>query len=268
MSEAQAATPERRSGFVDNPDYRVDFEPCPKRVRAVAGGVTLIDSTRARLMLETGHTPVYYVPPEDVAREHLTRSGHTTFCPYKGDASYWTLEASGRRVENAVWSYEAPFPEVAQIAGYMALYWDAADHWYEEDQEVFVHPTDPHVRIDVRESRRPVRVVLGGETLAETTRARVLFETGLPVRYYIPAEDVRTDLLRPSETRTACPYKGTARYWSATVGGRRFEDVAWSYPDPLPEALPVRDLLCFYQERIDALELDGEPQPRPQTKWS
>lgn len=257
MSEATAAKA-RRSGFVDNPDYRVDFEPCPKRVRAVFGGETVADSGRAHVMLETGHTPVYYFPPEDVASERLSRSDHSTFCPYKGEASYWSLAVGGRQAENAVWSYEDPFPEVAGIAGQMAFYWEAMDHWYEEDQEVFVHPTDPHVRIDVRESRRPLRAVLDGEILAETRRARLLFETGLPVRYYIPSEDVRMELLEPSPRTSACPYKGTARYWSARVGGRLHEDIVWSYPEPLPEALPVKGLLCFYQERLDAIELDGE----------
>jgi len=248
----------RQSAFAEHPEYKVEFVPTPKRVRAMLGGATVADSTRAMIMRETRHTPVYYFPREDVRIDLLTRTDHGTYCPFKGDASYWTLAVGGRTAENAVWSYEDPFDEVAEIEGYLALYWGRMDAWYEEDEEVFVHPRDPFVRIDLRESRRPVRVILAGETVAETTRARFLFETGLPVRYYIPADDVRTDLLQPSEKRTGCPYKGFARYWSADVGGQLYEDIVWSYPDPCDEAARIRDYLCFYDERVDRIDV-GEP---------
>ncbi|MFQ5784924.1 MAG: DUF427 domain-containing protein [Alphaproteobacteria bacterium] len=257
---AQAATTdERRSAFADNPDYRVDFEPVSRRVRVVFGGETVADSTRARLMLETRHLPVYYFPRDDLRMDLATRSDHHSFCPFKGEASYWTLEVGGKRAEDAMWSYETPFPEVAGIAEYVAFYWDRMDAWYEEDDEVLGHPRDPRVRVDVLNSSRGVRVTLGGETLAETRRARFLFETGMPARYYIPRADVRMALLEPGETRSVCPYKGRAVYFNARIDGRVVENVAWSYPAPLPECALIEGCLCFYPERVDTIAVEGAP---------
>lgn len=265
MSQVAA---KKRSAFADHPGYRVEFEPCAKRVRVDFAGETLADSTRVRLMRETAHVPVYYFPRDDLRMDLLQPSDHKTFCPFKGEASYWHLAADGKWVENAVWSYEAPFEEVAAIKDTMAFYWNKVDAWYEEDEQVFVHARDPQVRIDVLESSRPLKVVLGGETLAETARARFLFETGLPVRYYIPRENLRMELLESSDSESACPYKGTAHYYSARIGGQLFEDVAWFYPDPLPEVAPIKDLICLYNEKVDATFLDGKELPKPKAKGS
>ena len=141
------------------------------------------------------------------------------------------------------------------------------DAWYEEDDEVYVHPRDPYKRIDVLHSSRHVRVVIAGETVAETRRPCLLFETGLPTRYYVPREDVRMDLLEPTELTTRCPYKGMASYWSVRVGDYVAENGVWSYSDPIPECAKIKDRLCFYNERVD-LYVDGELQSRPQTMWS
>ena len=210
----------RESGFKTNPDYKVLLEPSPRRVRVKFNGETIADSTKAHLLFETRHLPVYYFPRADVRLDVMSATGHHTFCPYKGTASYWTIRVGDRTAENTVWGYSDPYEEVAALGDFVAFYWDRVDHWYEEDEEIFVHPRDPYKRVDVVESARPVRVFLGGETVAETRRARFLFETRLPTRYYIPAEDVRMDLLAPSDKVTACPYKGRARYWSARIGDR------------------------------------------------
>jgi len=239
-------------------DYRTEVLTCPKRVRAAFGGETVAESNRVLLMRESRHLPVYYFPRADVRVDLLVPGEHTTFCPHKGRASYFSLRVDGRVAENAVWTYEAPYEGMASIKDHVAFYWGKMDHWYEEDEEVFVHARDPFVRLDVLKSAREVRVVLGGREVARTRRARLLFETGLPTRYYIPAEDVDANLLAPSEKVTACPYKGTARYWSTRVGDKLFDDIVWSYPEPLPEALRIKDYLCFYDERVDALEVDGE----------
>ena len=138
------------------------------------------------------------------------------------------------------------------------------DHWYEQ---VFVHPRDPYHRVDILESSRRVRVRVNGEVVAETERPRVLFETGLPPRYYIPPEDVREDVLLESEKTTRCPYKGVASYWSVRVGGEKFDDLVWSYEDPIPEATKIKGYLCVFNERVD-LEVDDEEQERPRTQWS
>jgi uncharacterized protein (DUF427 family) len=268
MNETVVTPHHRSPGFAKNPSYRIRFEPTDRRVRVTVNGETIADTTRARLLLETKHLPVYYFPREDVRADLLVRTEHRTHCPYKGDASYWTLSSGSDRRENAVWSYERPYEEVAEIRDYLAFYWDRVDHWYEEDEEIVGHPRDPYHRIDVRPSSRHVRVVLGGETVADTRRALFLFETGLPTRHYIPREDVRTDLLERSATTSVCAYKGHAIYWSARVGGKLREDVVWSYPYPLPEMPRIKDLLCFFGERVDEVFVEGEAVPKVKTSWS
>jgi len=242
-------------------DHHLAFEPSQRRIRVIFNGKTVADTLRAGLMLETGYMPVYYFPREDVRMDLLERSNHRTHCPYKGDASYWTLKLGGRSAENAAWGYEEPLPEMALIKGQIAFYWDRVDHWFEEDEEVLGHASNPHHRVDVRPSSRVVRVVLGGQVLARTHRALFLFETGLPTRYYIPREDVRMDLLTPSPKQSICPYKGQASYWSAHLGDRLVTDAAWSYPNPLPECPRIKDHLCFYPEKVDQLDVEGEDQP-------
>jgi uncharacterized protein (DUF427 family) len=141
------------------------------------------------------------------------------------------------------------------------------DHWYEEEEEVFVHPRDPYHRVDVLASSRHIRVELAGQLVAESSRPHILFETGLPTRYYLPLADVRMELLEPTETHSRCPYKGLASYWTARVGEEVFADIVWCYPEPIPECPKVKDLLCFFNERAD-ITVDGQPLPKPKTQWS
>ena len=247
---------------------RLSLEPSPRQVRTVLGGETVADSSQMMLLHERGHLPVYYFPLADVVTALLEPSEHSTRCPYKGDARYWTVRAGDAVAENAAWNYPHPVEGAENLADYVAFYWDRMDAWYEEDEEVFVHARDPYKRIDVIQSSRHVRIVLAGEVMAESRRARFLFKTGLPTRYYFPAEDVRTDLLKPSETRTRCPYKGQARYFGGPSGEGFVDDVVWSYPDPVPECPKIKDYLCFFNERADAIVVDGEEVPRPITPWS
>jgi uncharacterized protein (DUF427 family) len=263
-----AALDTRQSGFKANPDYRIIFEPSPRRVRVRFNGETVADSTAAHLLFETRHLPVYYFPRADVRMDLMTPTDHHTFCPYKGRASYWTIKAGDRTAENAVWGYPDPFDEVAAIKDFVAFYWNRVDNWYEEDEEIFVHPRDPYKRVDVLQSARSVKVVVGGETVAETRRARFLFETRLPTRYYIPAEDVRMQFLVPSDKTTACPYKGRARYYSIKIGEKLFEDLVWCYPEPIPECAKIKGYLCFFNEQVDEIRVDGMAVPRPLTPWS
>lgn len=156
-----------------------------------------------------------------------------------------------------MWGYEEPYAEVPYIQGYLAFYWNRVEGWYEEDEQMFVHPRDPYVRIDVLESRRRVRIVLGGETLADSRRVRFLFETGTVTRYYFPPEDVRRELLEPSASHTRCPYKGLADYWGVRIGDAFHPELVWSYPEPLGEVGKIKGLLAFYHEKVDALEVEG-----------
>jgi uncharacterized protein (DUF427 family) len=243
------------------------FEDSPRRVRVMFEGETIADSKRVKLLHEAGLLPVYYFPREDVRMNLLEESDHTTHCPFKGDASYWSVRVRERVAENAVWGYPEPIDSCPPIGGYLAFYWRKMDHWYEEDEEVFVHPKDPYHRVDVLESSRHVKVKVGGEVVAETQRPMILFETGLPPRYYIPPEDVREDVLLKSEKTTQCPYKGAASYYSVEAGDGRVEDLVWYYPEPLPEVGKIEGLLCFFNEKVN-LEVDGEEQDRPHTQWS
>jgi uncharacterized protein (DUF427 family) len=243
------------------------WEPSPRRVRGFLGDELVVDSTRVMLLHETGHMPVWYFPREDV-RAELEPSDKTTRCPWKGQASYWSVRAGERVAQDAAWTYPEPLPDAPPLAGHVALHWGALDRWLEEDEEVHVHVRDPYHRVDVLPSSRHVRVSLDGELLAESTRAVALFETGLPPRWYLPPEDVRADRLVPCpDLRTGCPYKGEAEYRSVRVGDREEEGLVWTYADPRREVAPIAGRLCFFNERVD-LELDGEPQERPRTQWS
>jgi len=245
----------------------VRVEPTVKRVRAMFGGATVVDSRRALILFEEGHLPVYYFPLEDVREDLLEVSDRHTTCPRKGEASYWSVRVDDRVAENAVWRYPRPIDDCPDISGHVALYWDAMDSWWEEDDQVFRHARDPYHRVDVLRSSRHVRVEVDGEVLAETDRPLLLVETGLPPRWYIPAADVRFEALTPTDTTTMCPYKGTASYFSARAGGAQHRDVAWSYMTPIPECPKIEQAICFFNERVD-LTVDGELQERPRTHWS
>lgn len=241
------------------------FEPLPHRIRAVVQGETVVDSTRPMLLHETGSLPVYWFRPEDVRLDLLRRSGSED--SERGRASRWTLELEGRTIPDAAWSIDEPVDDAAFLAGHVTLAWGAADEWFCEDEQIFGHARDPYSRIDVYRTTRHVHVSLDGCTLADTVRAKVLYETGLPPRWYIPPEDVRLGLLEPSSRRSRCAYKGSASYWSVRIGDRLVEDLVWSYADPQHDAEPVLDLLCFFNERVD-LQVDGVLGERPRTQWS
>src|SRR5918912_96383 len=213
-------------------DKVVFVEPTVKRVRAMLGGETVVDSRRALLLFEKGHLPVYYFPLEDVREDLLEETDEHTTCPRKGEASYYTIRAGAKAAENAAWGYPEPIDSCQDISGHVAFYWAAMDSWWEEDDQVFVHARDPYHRVDVLRSSRHVRVELDGKPVAETRRPLLLLETGLPPRWYIPRADVRFELLRPTETVTRCPYKGRASYFSARIGDTDHADVAWSYETP------------------------------------
>lgn len=211
------------------PRHVVYAEPLGRRVRAVRGGQTVVDSDDAKLVHESGQLPQYAFPAKHVL------------------------------VECQV----AP-----TLDDHVLVAWDSVDAWFEEDERVLVHPRDPYHRIDTFTTSRRVEVRVNGVLLASSTRVRALHETALPVRYYFPRSDVDTGLLRASETVTECAYKGTARHWSAALGTETVEDVAWSYEhDVRREGEPVRDLLAFYSERVD-LDVDGVRPERPSTAWS
>jgi uncharacterized protein (DUF427 family) len=228
------------------PAHRIYFEPYPRRIRAMIGEQVVLDSVRGRLLYESNHLPKLYVPLEDVDASLLEPSDTTTHCPFKGDASYRHLRIGDRVVEDAVWLYEDPIDAASWLEGYASLYWGRADAWFVEDERVFSHLRDPYHRVDVHPTSRAVRVMLDGATIAESSRAKLLFETGIVPRVYVPREDVSATLTE-STKRTTCPYKGEATYWSAGDAA----NVAWSYETPLRESEPIAGHVCFDGEGVE-----------------
>jgi uncharacterized protein (DUF427 family) len=238
-------------------------EPTPRRIRVRLGDELVADSDRALLLVRYGATglPTYYLPREDV-RPNVLVDGVTR----DGGQHRWAVRAGRKQAEAAAWTHEDPTGDLAALDGYVTFSWRQLE-WYEEDERVWVHARDPYKRVDTLYSSRRVEVYVGDERVAFSLRPLILLETGLPTRYYLPFADVRADLLEASETVTHCPYKGRARYWSVRTGDDHVADAGWSYPDPIPENPKIRDLLCFFNERVD-LVVDGERLERPDSPWS
>jgi uncharacterized protein (DUF427 family) len=236
-----------------SPAHRLYFEPFAPRLRAIVADRVVLDTVRARLLYETGLGPRVYAPLEDFDASLLSRSSTSTHCPFKGDASYWTLTVGSRVVDDAVWAYETPLPGASWLAGFGSLYWDRADAWLVEDERVYHALRDPYHRVDVAESSRRAVVRAGGVVVAATSHPKLLSETGLPPRVYVPSSDVRPDALTRSDAaRTICPYKGEATYWDVSVDGSVVAPGgAWSYEAPLPEAIRVQGHVSFDGDGIE-----------------
>jgi uncharacterized protein (DUF427 family) len=244
-------------------------EPAPRRVRGFLGHELIFDTTAARYVWEIPYYPQYYIPVGDIDKRFVADEG-VSQSTRRGPAHRHGLHAGGQDRPGAVRIYgdEA----IPGVAGTARFEWAALDAWYEEDEQIFVHPRNPYARVDALRSHRRVRVSLDGVTLAETDTPVLVFETGLPTRYYIDRTDVSFAHLVPSDTQTACPYKGvTSQYWSVQLDSGPIhpdhQDLAWSYDFPTRQLLPVAGLVAFYNEKLD-IKLDGHPLPRPQTHFS
>lgn len=269
------------------------YQPTPKRVRVRVAGAPVADTTRAVLVWEPHRVvPQYAIPIEDLFAQLVPESPgddvisgevidgrvekrgadgpriltpSTGFSVHTSDGDVFTVRTVEHECPGAAFQ-----PHDPDLAGYVVLDFTAFDEWLEEDGLILGHPRDPFKRIDIRQSSRTVRVERDGVVLAESTRPSLLFETLLPVRFYLPPADVRTELLCPSDTTTVCAYKGVASYWSLPAGAAgpdNTADIAWSYPRPLSEAVPITGMLCFFDERVD-VTLDGVRRERPNTPWS
>lgn len=243
---------------IDGPAHQLLMHPFPRRVRAELAGETVLDTRGGVLLHETGLAPQLYVPEADVRADLLERSQLNTYCPFKGQASYYSVRVGDRLERDAVWYYPSPIDTAPWLKGYLALYWTRMDRWLDEDDEVVGHLPDPYHRVDIRATGRRVRVLAGDPAdnvvLAESSDALLLSETGLPNRYYLPAADIRAELVH-TDTRTVCPYKGWATYWTLRLGDREIVDAAWSYEQPLPESARIAGHRSFDHDDL-VVEVD------------
>jgi uncharacterized protein (DUF427 family) len=239
-------------------------EPVPRRVRARLGGVAVFDTTRALYVWEWANYPQYYIPIADVAADVLVDE-HKSHASRRGTVSSYGLHAGGVSRAGAARVHTGEV--VPELEGAVRFEWDALDAWFEEDEEVFVHPRNPYVRVDALRSTRSVRIEHHGTLLAESASPVMVFETGLPTRYYLNRTEVNFDALVPSDTVTRCPYKGTTTgYWSVRNGGSVIPDLAWSYDFPTRQLLPIAGLIAFYNEKVDVI-VGGERLDRPRTHF-
>lgn len=243
---------------------RVRVLPSRKRVRAYLAGELVVDTAGPLLVWEKPYYPTYYFPLRDV-RAELVPTEAREHSPSRGDAELLDVKAARATASGAAKRFaDSPLEELRDT---VRLEWSAMDEWLEEDEPVYTHPRDPFTRVDILASSRHIRVEVDGVVVAESRQPRLLFETGLPTRYYLPISDTRTELLRPSTTQTHCPYKGTASYWSLEVNGKVHEDLVWIYRTPLPESQKVAGLACFYNEKVDVY-VDGVKEERPASPFS
>jgi len=241
------------------------IEPVPRRVRGVLGGATVFDTTDALYVWEWPKYPQYYIPVADVSPEALVDEDHVEHLR-RGTARRHGLRAGETSREGVAHVYTDEALE--GLAHTVRFEWAALDAWFEEDEQVFVHPRNPYARVDALRSRRRVRIELDGVVLAESDTPVMVFETGLPTRYYLDRADVHFEHLRPTDTVTQCPYKGlTTGYWSAVSGDEVHTDIAWTYDFPTREVSPIAGLIAFYNEKVD-IALDGEWLARPKTHFS
>jgi uncharacterized protein (DUF427 family) len=235
---------------------RVRVEHSAKRVRAFLGGQPVVDTVRPLLVWEVPYYPTYYLPVADVVAE-LVPTGDTDHSPSRGDGEVLTVRTSTHEAAGGAVRY--PDSPLTDLRDHVRLDWDAMDAWFEEDEQVYTHVRSPYSRIDILPTSREVIVTLGEVELARSTRAHALFETGLPVRWYVPRVDTHMDLLVPSDTVTHCPYKGETVHLSARIGDTVVPDVAWSYPTPLPESERIAGLVAFYDQKV-TVTVDGQRQ--------
>ncbi|KAI0264377.1 hypothetical protein BC834DRAFT_882795 [Gloeopeniophorella convolvens] len=226
-------------------------ENAQRRVRVLFGGEYIVDTRKAKLVWEHSYFPYYYFHKSDVPEEFLRN-------PKQGDKlTTFDLTVADRTAEAAVIVHTE-----GDLKDFVKVTFDKADAWLEEDEEFYYHPKDPYKRVDVQQSSRHVRVEIDGVEVANTTKPRLLFETGLPVRTYIPKSDVRLDLFTQSKLTTGCPYKGIANYYDVNLPSGKKEGLVWWYRAPIPECSEIKGLVAFYDEKVDVF-LDGVKVERP-----
>ncbi len=244
-----------------------EFERSPRWVRVYFNSELIANSKAMMLLRESDHLPLYYFPKKDVRMDCLQPSDHTAHSDRKGGGVFWHVQVGDKIANNAAFTFHHPPGNGPKLENYVAFAWNEMDAWFEEDEEVYVYARDPYKRVDVLASSRHIEVMLDDIEIADTKRPWLLFETGLPTRYYMPKHDARMDLLEHSDTVSRCPYKGEAHHYSVRIGDKLHKDVVWSYRYPAPDSAKVQGLLGFLNEKLDIYE-DGKLLPRPESPWS
>ena len=240
------------------------IEPAPRRVRGYLGPELIFDTTAARYVWEFPYYPAYYIPLADVRTEFLSDENHPQRVQL-GPSRLYSVVGAGQTHPSAARVFDAD--SESPVAGFVRFEWDPL-RWLEEDEQIYGHPRNPYARVDALRSHRHVRVELDGVLLADTHSPVLLFETGLPTRYYIDPTDVAFEHLEATTTQSLCPYKGvTSGYWSVRVGETLHPDLAWTYHYPLPAVAPIAGLVAFYNEKLDII-VDGVALSRPRTQFS
>jgi uncharacterized protein (DUF427 family) len=240
-------------------------EPVPRRIRAVLGNRFVVDTTAALYVWESPYYPQYYIPMTDIDTTFLVDEQHEEHLQ-RGTAKRYGVRVDDHQRPGVAHLYTGS--DVEGINGKIRFDWSAFDSWFEEDEEVFVHPRNPYARVDAIRSTRTVTVELDGIELAQSSSPVMVFETGLPTRYYFNRTEVHFEFLVHSDSVTSCPYKGqTSAYWSVRLGDREFTDLAWAYDFPSRQLLPIAGLVAFYNEKVD-ISVNGERLERPNTHFS
>ena len=239
--------------------------PGYKWIRAVVDGQFVIDARAFTFVWEIPYWPTWFFRLEDLQGELRESDDAPRQRSDLEGARRYDFHAAGTVLAGAAKRY--PDSSSVELRELVTIDFGAVDRWFEEDVEVFVHPRSPFTRIDALASSRHVVVSIDGVVLADSHKPTMLFETGAPARHYLPMTDVKLDLLERSTTRSSCPYKGDASYWSVSINGRVEHDIAWSYRTPMPEATPIAGLVCFYDEKLD-VDVDGVRQPRVESHFA
>jgi uncharacterized protein (DUF427 family) len=240
------------------------IQPVPRRIRGYFAGELMFDTTQAVYVWEWSPYPQYYIPIDDVNDDLLVDEEQEK---HESRGTYMRLGFKVGDREHPAAAKMFTDDSLEGLAGMVRFEWDALDSWFEEDEQIFVHPRSPYTRVDAIRSTRTVRVELDGAVLAESSSPVMVYETGLPTRYYLNRTDVNFEHLVPNDTVTECPYKGTTTdYWSVKVGGTVHADLAWSYSFPTRQLLPITGLVAFYNEKVTTF-IDGVELPQAQTHF-
>jgi uncharacterized protein (DUF427 family) len=228
-------------------------EPLRRRMRVQFAAEWIADSEDVILLHEPGHYPVAFFPLGDVYPGVLVDENRITQHRELGDTAWYTVTAGDETAARSAWQYTALAAHAGELRNHVAFAWRAMDAFFEEDERIVGHATDPYHRIDIRQSSRHLVVIDGSRVIADTTRPVALYESGFAPRWYVPREDIDETALTAAEGQTFCPYKGLASYYD--IGDRK--GAAWSYPQAWPEVSRVANLVSFEPDKVDVF-LDGK----------